>query len=121
MWCFFFACICRILTPLPQHSDYDHGVGLSTNQAVKALIPVLSALASHLGKIQLVEEIKGLACVTPATLDGVLDRAIVMITAEDSTKLDRALAMAACVHLIAANSVRYAAGFRLWWVFFFFG
>jgi hypothetical protein len=115
-----FACIfVHNLTYHHQSSDYDHGQGLTANGFVKALIPVLSALAVHVGKIGLAEEMNSLGCDVPDVDSETLDRAIAMITAAESLRLDRALAMAACVHQTAANSVRYFAGFGLWWVLFF--
>jgi hypothetical protein len=98
----------RIIDTLPfQSSDYDHGQGLNANGALTALIPVLRALAVQLKTAHLVAAIDSLACVVPAVDSVTLNRAVSLICADGTTRLDRALAIAACVHQTATSLVRF--------------
>ncbi|MFN9958406.1 MAG: hypothetical protein ACK55I_35350, partial [bacterium] len=47
------------------HSDYDHGMGLSANEAVLALVPVLHALAVFRHEFHIVEALGKLGCAVP--------------------------------------------------------
>ena len=110
VWVFFVYIMCIIITiidTLPfQSSDYDHGQGLNANGALTALIPVLRALAVQLKKALLVAALDGL-CVVPAVDSDTLNRAVSLICADGTTRLDRALAIAACVHQTATSLVRF--------------
>ena len=104
-------CLCMQLrlssfTLCLQSSDYDHGQGLNANRAMLALIPVLRALALRFDKASVVMGLDDLGVALPAIDAGTLVRAVSLISADGSSRLERALAIAACVHQ-TASPVRF--------------
>ncbi len=86
-----------------------------------ALIPVLRGLAARCGPPHIVDAIDALGCAVPPGPPETLDRAISLIIADETSRLGRALAIAACVLLTA--SVRLSLCCVLWLgvcVFLFF-